>query len=354
MDEKINLQAVKQYCNEYADRILDDFFAQKERITGAEILSLCDIRQINLFIIGELFKSWKQENAKIESPYFDYEAQPVKEALENLMSALSNNISIDRAHFAPLLKAAVYNTMLLIMAPYDFFANFIEGDAGELAVAPFREQLKYLKVNQAPLARLLQKLEEKNLERITGTEAFGMLDQILEEVNFTPADIEEYIRQFSTRFPLSIERFFEAKAQPIPRPEPEPEAPTPPPTPTPRPAPTHQPAPMQRAMRPPQPAQNTPKPTINDKLSSGPKTTLADNFKKIARIKDSLTINQKFMFTKVLFHGDFELFSKAIDDLDRQDNMNGALRYLEMNYEEWDRESEEFHEFMELLEMRFA
>jgi hypothetical protein len=60
------------------------------------------------------------------------------------------------------------------------------------------------------------------------------------------------------------------------------------------------------------------------------------------------------MFTKVLFHGDFELFSRAIDDLDRQDHMQGALRYLEQNYEDWDRDSEEFHEFMELVEKRFG
>jgi hypothetical protein len=80
-----------------------------------------------------------------------------------------------------------------------------------------------------------------------------------------------------------------------------------------------------------------------------------DSFRKIERIKDSLTINQKFMFTKVLFHGDFELFSKAIDRLDQLDTLNAALRYLEEEYAStWDRDSEEFHEFMELVEKRFA
>lgn len=81
---------------------------------------------------------------------------------------------------------------------------------------------------------------------------------------------------------------------------------------------------------------------------------VADQFMRITSIKESLTINQKFMFTKVLFHGDFELFSRAIEDLDRQDHLQGALRYLEKNYEEWDRDSEEFHEFMDLLSKRFG
>ncbi len=61
------------------------------------------------------------------------------------------------------------------------------------------------------------------------------------------------------------------------------------------------------------------------------------------------------MFTKVLFHGDFELFSKAIDRLDQFNNINTALRYIEDEYAStWDNESEEFHEFMELVERRFA
>ena len=59
------------------------------------------------------------------------------------------------------------------------------------------------------------------------------------------------------------------------------------------------------------------------------------------------------MFTKVLFHGDFEAFSKIIDELDRSASIEVAMRYLEGHVAEWDQESEEFHEFMELVEKRF-
>jgi hypothetical protein len=61
------------------------------------------------------------------------------------------------------------------------------------------------------------------------------------------------------------------------------------------------------------------------------------------------------MFTKVLFHGDFDLFSKAIDRLDQFDTIQAAMRYIEDEYAStWDHDSEEFHEFMELVERRFA
>lgn len=335
MEEKINLKAIAQYSEEYADKVLDSFFSKNTKISGPEILNLCELRQINLFVIYELLKAWKEENAKNRSAFFDYSVEAVKEAMETLMSTLSNHISINREHFSPLLKKATYNTLLLVLDPYDFFADLIEGQNDKITVDSFKEQLKYLKVNRPPLEHLLQKLEQKNETITSGNEAFGMLDSILEEVNFTPEDIDGYLAKFSAVVPVSIDRFYEQKPSAENRDETKIET-----------SPYFTPAAV---------ASQTPaKPTVNEKHVQEPKPTLADNFKKIAKIKEGLTINQKFMFTKVLFHGDFELFSKAIDDLDRQDNLQGAMRYIEKNYEEWDRESEEFNEFMELVEKRFG
>ncbi len=63
---------------------------------------------------------------------------------------------------------------------------------------------RYLKINKAPLEKLVEKLEERKLEVITGNEGFALLDHILEEVNFTPEDIEEYITVFSKIAPLKV------------------------------------------------------------------------------------------------------------------------------------------------------
>ena len=87
-----------------------------------------------------------------------------------------------------------------------------------------------------------------------------------------------------------------------------------------------------------------------------PKPTLADNLanQKVTRLKESLTINQKFMFTKILFHGDFEIFTEAIDKLDRFDNLSQANRFLDDGYPDWDKESEEYEEFIEIVQKRFS
>jgi len=360
MDEKISLEAIALYGDAYADKVLKNFFATKDKISGQEILALCNVQQVNLFVVRELFKTWKEEIRKFKSPYFDFEDAEVKEALDTFMNIVSKHILIGQAHFGPLLKKAVSQTLMVIFDPYDFYSLTISGKNNKLEVGPFREEIKYLKINKAPLEKMLQKLEQMGVQEITGNEAFSILDHILEEVSFTPEDLEGFIDKFSEVVPLDPLRFIVSKE----------EAPQPPSQPRtntvrqepPREAPRQQEPPRQEPPRTNQPRTNQPRavgdvnkgtPTVNDKMNAQ-RTMVVDSFRKIDRIKDSLTINQKFMFTKMLFKGDFEIFSQAIEKLDRLDNLNQALKYFEDNYPEWDRESEEYEEFMELVEKRFA
>ena len=331
MDEKISLEAIAVYSDVYADKVLKKFFDGKDRISGKEILSLSEIQQVNLFVVRELFKAWREETKKLKSPFFDYEHPEVKEALEVFMNTLSKNISVGRQHFGPLLKKAVSQTVLVILNPYDYFSILVSGINNKLDVASFRDEIKYLKINKAPLEKLLEKLQEKNIKEISGNEAFAMLDHILEEVNFAPDDVEDYIQKFSAIEKLNPEKFYFKK---------EPET-------------LH---PVPEKVNKPEKSENTSeqKPTVNESLSNNAKPMLVENFQKIQRIKERLTINQKFMFTKVLFNGDFEYFSKTIDELDRKKDMPSALQYLEEHYINWDKESEEFHEFMEMVEKRFS
>lgn len=343
MDEKISLESISRYGDAYTEKTLEGFFVTKTKITGPEILSLSNIQQVNLFVVHELFKSWKEETQKLKSPYFDYDNADVKDAFETLMERLSNHIAVDESHFTPLFKKAVTQTLLAVFDPYDYFSMIVSGKNNRLKVAEFQEEIKYLKINKAPLERLLQKLMEKNVQEISGNEAFAILDQILEEVNFNPEDVDSYLEKFSAIVPLDANKFYIKKSQDI-------EAP----------APVVIESTVSQSITESIIVQQgdvdkVQQNSINDSLNQQPRATLADNFQKISKIKDSLTINQKFMFTKVLFHGDFELFSKAIDQLDRQDNMKGAVRYLEQEHAStWDKDSEEFHEFMELVEKRFA
>lgn len=319
MDEKISLEAIALYSDAYAEKVLKRAFATTEKINGQDILSLCEVQQINLFIVRDLFKGWKEETKKLKSPYFDYEHPEVKEALEVFMRTLSTHIALDRQHVAPLLKKAVSQAVLVVLDPYDYFAMVVSGTNNKLDIAAFREEIKYLKINKAPLERMLQKLEEKKLKEVSGNEAFAILDQILEEVNFTPDDVDGYVAKFSIVEKLDPGKFYVQKNVAV------------------KAAPAH----VSKLGK----TENQPQPVNVNTVNST---------QKIQRIKERLTINQKFMFTKVLFKGDFEIFSKAIDELDQQSSLPNALKSLEKHYAGWDKESPEFHEFMEILERRFS
>lgn len=335
MDERLSLKAVEDYSEDFASKVTASFFSKKDKITGPEILKLSSIHQVNLFVIRELLRAWQHEGQKLRSPYFDYAAPEVKEEMERFQNILSNHILINKENFQPLLKKAVSQTLFLVIDPYDFFSDILDRQgSSHVRISDLKNDIRYLKINKPPLDRLVQRMEEKKLDIIAGKEAFGLLDQILEEVSFTPEDLEGYVAEFSKVVPLKLDSLYEKKPAPIVVKKAE--APPAPPTP-PAPQPQPKPVPVTQA-----PAQAQSKPT------------LADNFKKISSIKDSLTINQKFMFTKMLFKGDFEIFSQAVEKLDRLDNLNQALKYFEEQYPEWDKESEEYEEFLELVEKRFS
>jgi hypothetical protein len=342
MDEKISLEAIAAYGNAYADKVSKSFFSSKNKISGAEILSLCNVPQINMFVVRELLLTWREETRKLKSPYFDYENAEVKAALANFMTVLSNHISVSEEYFVPILMKAVRQTLLVIFNPYDFFSILVTGKNNKIELSQFKEEIKYLKINKAPLARLVQKLEERGLTELPGNEAFAILDQILEEVNFTPEDLEEHIRQFSLTLPLDPSSFFPLKEAEPPRENQERKE--------------NKPKTEYKMYVEPvkEKEEHSLRSILNDRIQSSPRPAVYNNFQKIAKIKDNLTINQKFMFTKVLFYGDFESFSRAIDDLDQLPDMDAALQYLEKQSANWDRESREFHEFMEMVEKRFV
>jgi hypothetical protein len=314
MEEKISQQAIVRYSKYYSEKILALFFTGKSHIGGQELLNLTAVEQINLFVIQTLFHTWRTEMKNSRSVYFNYEADAVKHAQQELMNVLSRYISIDRPHLQPLLEQATVQTLNNVLNPYDFFSKLIVGNNHQLSAESFRDELKYLKLNKAPLLRLSQILQERKIEVISGNEAFSILDKILEDLNFTPEDIEPLLQKLSLVAPVKLEDFYENQSSyntnSIFETEP-------------------------TAIRP------SSKNSIND-------------FQKVNAIKDSLTINQKFMFTKALFEGDFEKFTEAVSELDTRKNFDDALLYLGSRLNKWDQESEAFHEFMELVEKRFS
>lgn len=330
-EERLSFKAIDDYSDDFSSKVVAAWFATRERITGPEILRVTDIDQVNYFVLRELLVAWRHEGQKLRSPFFDYQAPAVVDALKHFNNVLSKNIAISKENFQPLLKKAVSTTLFLIVDPYDFFSDVLDRTGvGTVKVEELKNDLKYIKINRAPLERLVQQLEQRKVSALPGKEAFALLDHLLEELNFQPEEVDVHLARFNAVVPIQPQQLFEPTAA-----APKPVAS----------APEHRPAPPKAAVVPP-PARPA--------AATAPAPTVASNFQKIARIQDSLSINQKFMFTKMLFNGDFEIFTNAIERLDKMPSLQKAVEYLDDQYPEWNRESEEFEEFMELVSKRFA
>src|SRR5690606_15407912 len=122
MDNKLNYNSIEAYSAAYTKKLINSFFSMEETINGKQILSLSNINQVNLLIIKNLFQKWKKETGKLQSPFFDYDNAEVKKALQHFMNVLSNNITIRKNNFEPLLKKSVTDAIFLIFSPYVFYS----------------------------------------------------------------------------------------------------------------------------------------------------------------------------------------------------------------------------------------
>jgi len=210
MENKLNHNAIEKYSEAYCKKILTDYFSNKEKITGKEILKLTETRQINLFVLKNLFIHWKEESKKLESPFFDYQAEEVQRSLEDFLNILSRHISISKQHLVPLMKQAVQDTLLLILSPYDFFVKEIKKPEGsKIKVSVLNDNSKYIIINKHFFKALIEKFESEGTRETANERAYDILEEVFENFKGTPEDIEGYIKELSNTETLNIEFFYD-------------------------------------------------------------------------------------------------------------------------------------------------
>ncbi|MFY0600357.1 MAG: hypothetical protein JXR03_11860 [Cyclobacteriaceae bacterium] len=190
MQRKLNDSFIDQYCNKFSEIVATDFFEKKSSITGKEILSVTPSKQVNFFILKSLFTSWQEEMKRLESPYFNFKDSDVRKALVSFMNLLSQKIEVKKDDFAPLVRNAVADTILLLTNPSDYlritYEEFGSEIVSEKSVKTF---LKYIKVYKSEF--------EQALEAHTGDDVEEMLDDA--EGFFSSLDLDQI-----TEFELSV------------------------------------------------------------------------------------------------------------------------------------------------------
>ncbi|MFZ6666006.1 hypothetical protein [Peijinzhouia sedimentorum] len=339
MENKLNQASLSKYSKDYVKVFCTELFKSTKKLSGPDILKLKQSKQVNLLIVMNLFNRWNEERRQLMSPYFDFNAKEVQEQMDELMNVLSRNISISEKDFKPLLEEAVKDTITLIFDPFTWMHRAIGKlqNVGNEEIASFK---KYIKTN----AGLITGLEAKVAGRTVGVlEAQEFLKKVWQEMDEELDDTLPHIKALSEVSAPDLDILYTNNVGHSVKDQIREKVSSN--------APANQPKKEE--------AGGNQSKTFYDTIAVDSKRTLADihSHKKIESLSKIMTINQKFMFTNELFDGNREEFIKALDAFDACANYDEAEGLLSSKYVDkynWNLDSEQVGEFLELIARRFG
>jgi hypothetical protein len=362
MSDKINAEYLESYSQLFAEAVCADYFGTKKYMNGQEIIRLTPVNQINLMVIKSLFGEWQEELEKLKSnPYFDYKDYAVSQALKEFMNVLSRAIKIEKQHFEPLLRKSVKNTVLLAVDPVTFLSQEIDKANPTEIAQYFKEAKKYLKWHTVLLNIISEKAglgaSKGELHRALAAN-YDYLKNQLEPASSLLVSMDQVYPLQYDRLIANAELPVPAADVPVPVQEEEPvvaeereetesqtkgEAPSPEPEET-FAATQHRPAEGTKA--------------IDPALAWAKFESEEYGYMKgsVGRLSESVALNQKFMFTKVLFDGNHDLMMHALKSVDEYDNFVDAIEFLNKHYVaelDWNIDSDEVAEFLHLIFRKF-
>ncbi|GAA4359965.1 hypothetical protein GCM10023185_27140 [Hymenobacter saemangeumensis] len=394
MNDKYSFAKCEQYGRRLAARLCDQHFGSQPDATldGPAILKFTSVRQVNLLVVRQLMGQWQGEMARLRSPYFDFEAEPVQTALTQFMNVLSRHIRVGRAAFEPLLARAAADTLLIVADPTGTFERLFLGNEPEPKVARLRENLRYIDFDKdffqgfidsltstaEPTREFL--LQRFGLYHAANYKAHQPMQRLVTALSsllpLTEADLREDgpVSAISAAPAAPAEPSAKplAKAEPVPTPA---LPPTPPPAAAPAPAAAPQPAPVEVVPEPPKPTPVAPiavpsfvaaappeplaapvPPAPAPASSEGPLIPLHEKLKahrpanaplaetlrasagtapmsersapKVETLREAISINQRFSFINELFNGENMEYHSAIQQLDSYPNAELARSFV--------------------------
>lgn len=424
MARKLNRKAAEAYTEDFSNKVLNDFFSDRQAAVGHDILELTPVQQVNLLVIQRLYQRWQEETMSLRSAYFNFEHPEVQESLQSFMNTLSRHILVERHALEPFLKAAVMDTLRLLFNPMAYFDELLRLYRKPEAI---QASLRYLRLQQPLIEVLQEQVEDKEAKE--PEYVLAILEASMRSGKLAPEPLEEHVQAFAQVLPLPQEiadeplentppaaaketpadntNFFSsisqigsrqarpasqqttaAKSPQSGRPAPAPTvrmdsisesqvAPSPAAKPQPKPA-----APASNQQAEPVAERKSPPVVVvpqkkeeaagnlNTRFERSEKKALYEKFEpkeartsslpqkqRSANIRNYISLNQRFMFIKVLFNNDAAEFSSALNALDDCQNLSEARQWLQRHLaqnRQIQPDDEVVQEFELVMEQRFG
>ncbi|HEX8426727.1 hypothetical protein [Hymenobacter sp.] len=388
MNDKDSKTPREDYGRRLAAHLCDQHFGARPTTTldGPAVLRFTPIRQVNLFVVQQLLSQWKQEVARLRSPYFDFEADDVRTALTQFMNVLSRRIKLSRPTFEPLLARAVADTLAMAHDPVSTFDDKLLDQQPTATTAQLRDTLRYLDLSKPLYQGFVDTLPaEGTLEREDVLKRFGRYQEannkllqplaaLVAEFNALLPLREEDLQPVTPAAPVTpaVSAAPMAPAAPEPAqapvvPTPEPEKPAPKPALVPESKPTtlaQEPAtkadaqltvvPLYEKLKANQPAGQPLSETLRPER---PAATLAEQAPKVETLREAISINQRFSFINELFGGENMEYHAAIQHLDTLPNAELAKNYVSQQLAskyDWTRKEEHVNKLLKLIDRKFG
>jgi len=372
MPNSLNPIALNQYAARFSTTVLNEVYRSQDIVTGAQLLKLTPVRQVNLGMLNRLFEQWKSNAESFRSVFFDFDNEEVKEALQAFMNTASQHIAVKRSDLEPIFQDSVKDALKLLFTPEVYFEEKIRVPADSEFNQEKAEQLvKYTHIHRAMGEALLEKLVESGSDSVYQTQAISWVYEIKNNPNLLD-DKDPYLVQFSEIFPLNLSELLpkeDQRAAVSAKPESksffdaafgESEAAKP------VPAPVSVP---QRA----EPGVAVLS-EIVAKTNSTERESLNNRFKvnmpeagedksygtvpvKVESIAASIPLGQRFMFVNQLFSKNSEHFEKAIYELDMVKSYEEAQNLIWHRYASkyaWDVNGEAVTSLLNIVKRKFS
>ncbi len=334
----INQSKLEDYSERFAQKACDSFFSMfKSTVIGSEIMKITPVDQVNYFVLFNLFETWKQEVAKLESPYFDYSKPEVKEALRNFMNTVSMHINIKREDFEPLLIKSVTYTINLTFLPKLFFGIFLSNLPEKVSIEQMVSFEKYFKINKGLYSETLERLKGTNNEEVTKVQLLNAFAEVSTYYKEDEKIKETMLKILNSVVTLNIEDLLQkADTGTLVKQEPEE---------------TH--------------IEEKTKVEVSESTETQISDLKKDSFKnnqghlsnKVVDARSAMTINQRFMFVEQLFKGEKWEFDNALNRLENCTDYDSAIKMLLSDYAmkyEWDTENEQVSELFDFIGKKYS
>ena len=204
MQKKLNEDFIDGYCEKFASKVTAEFFKDgKDVITGKEILKVTPSKQVNFFVIKLLFRYWQEETKKLESPFFNYKHEEVRQAMIQFMNVLSQHIEINKEKFETLLNHAVKDTIYLAAMPQAYVEIDLDSRGVEkIADKSVEGTVKYLKIHKKEIQNFLS-----DMKGLTIDDVIDELPEEFDDFDTTEA-VEEECKLLTSVLEITAEKVF--------------------------------------------------------------------------------------------------------------------------------------------------